>query len=174
MFLGNCKKKNETMYIVNLTLGSFSRNLAQLLCSPPKRTQQAKKKRLMASFIVFPNAVSSPFRTNLHHIKKKCPLPDSILSLCVSLPPPPAKIHFGGLGFASNISSSCRKRKLVVVGAGPPSTTSLLFAFVFPLSLLLVTIFTSIRIADKLDQQYLEEVIDQTHPPSHFHFLSNR
>ncbi|XP_058107190.1 uncharacterized protein LOC131250851 [Magnolia sinica] len=55
-------------------------------------------------------------------------------------------------------SSSCRKKRLVVVRAGPPSNTSLIFAFVFPLSLLIVTIFTSIRIADKLDRDYLEEL----------------
>ncbi|KAF9596885.1 hypothetical protein IFM89_013933 [Coptis chinensis] len=47
---------------------------------------------------------------------------------------------------------------VVVTRAGPPSNTSLIFAFVFPLTLLLATIFTSIRIADKLDEDYLEEL----------------
>lgn len=123
----------------------------------------------MATFMLYPNVVSStPFQT-LHHTNKKCPNSDSFLSLCAPSSPAEAKIQFSGLGFVSNTSSS-RKRKLVVARAGPPSTTTLIFAFVFPLSLLLVTIFTSIRIADKLDQQYLEEV-DQT-PPSHFHFSS--
>uniref|UniRef100_A0A2C9UY86 Uncharacterized protein n=1 Tax=Manihot esculenta TaxID=3983 RepID=A0A2C9UY86_MANES len=45
----------------------------------------------------------------------------------------------------------------LVTRAGP-STTSYVFAFVFPLSLLIGTIFTSIRIADKLDRDYLEEL----------------
>ncbi|RZC82992.1 hypothetical protein C5167_045779 [Papaver somniferum] len=39
-----------------------------------------------------------------------------------------------------------------------PTTANLIFAFVFPLTLLLVTIFTSIKIADKLDQDFLEEL----------------
>ncbi|KAF6155360.1 hypothetical protein GIB67_019886 [Kingdonia uniflora] len=51
-----------------------------------------------------------------------------------------------------------RRRCGVVTRAGPPSTNSLIFAFVFPLSLLAVTIFTSIRTADKLDQDFLEEL----------------
>lgn len=123
----------------------------------------------MATFMLYPNVVSStPFQT-LHHTIQKCPNSDSFLSLCAPSSPAAAKIQFSGLGFVSNTSSS-RKRKLVVARAGPPSTTSLIFAFVFPLSLLLVTIFTSIRIADKLDQQYLEEV-NQT-PPCLFHFSS--
>ncbi|RWR76126.1 HIGH CHLOROPHYLL FLUORESCENCE 153-like protein [Cinnamomum micranthum f. kanehirae] len=107
--------------------------------------------------MLYPNVVSStPFQT-LHHTIQKCPNSDSFLSLCAPSSPAAAKLQFSGLGFVSNTSSS-RKRKLVVARAGPPSTTSLIFAFVFPLSLLLVTIFTSIRIADKLDQQYLEEL----------------
>ncbi|KAG9459523.1 hypothetical protein H6P81_004031 [Aristolochia fimbriata] len=51
-----------------------------------------------------------------------------------------------------------RSRSLVVTRAGPPSATTLLFAFLFPLSLLLATIFASIRISDKLDQDFLEEI----------------
>lgn len=47
---------------------------------------------------------------------------------------------------------------MVVTRAGPPSTGSYVFAFVFPMSLLIGTIFTSMRIAEKLDRQYLEEV----------------
>lgn len=39
-----------------------------------------------------------------------------------------------------------------------PSSTSYIFAFVFPLSLLAITIFTSIRIADKLDKKFYEEM----------------
>ncbi|OVA19898.1 hypothetical protein BVC80_235g8 [Macleaya cordata] len=51
-----------------------------------------------------------------------------------------------------------KKRGLAVVTRAAPTTTNLIFAFVFPLSLILVTVFTSIRIADKLDQDYLEEL----------------
>eukprot|EP00262_Sarcandra_glabra_P006841 TRINITY_DN19394_c0_g1_i1.p1 TRINITY_DN19394_c0_g1~~TRINITY_DN19394_c0_g1_i1.p1 ORF type:complete len:151 (+),score=19.27 TRINITY_DN19394_c0_g1_i1:67-519(+) len=61
------------------------------------------------------------------------------------------------IGFAA-AATAPRKRRLVVAGAGPPSTTSLIFAFVFPLSLVAVTVFTSMRIADKLDQDFLEEL----------------
>ncbi|XXG53184.1 hypothetical protein AAC387_Pa03g1322 [Persea americana] len=111
----------------------------------------------MATFMLYANVVSStPFQT-LHHINKERPNSDSFLSLCAPSSSAAAKIQFSGLGFVNNTSSS-RKRKLVVARAGPPSITSLIFAFVFPLSLILVTIFTSIRIADKLDQQYLEEL----------------
>ncbi|EPS72126.1 hypothetical protein M569_02634, partial [Genlisea aurea] len=42
-------------------------------------------------------------------------------------------------------------------GAGP-STVSYAVAFFLPVSLLVVTVITSIRVADKLDQKYLEEV----------------
>jgi hypothetical protein len=45
----------------------------------------------------------------------------------------------------------------VVTRAGL-SANSYVLAFLLPLSLLAATIFTSIRIADKLDQDYLEEV----------------
>ncbi|XP_042051926.1 uncharacterized protein LOC121797235 [Salvia splendens] len=49
------------------------------------------------------------------------------------------------------------RRRVVLTRAGP-STTSYIFAFVFPLSLLAGTAITSIRIADKLDQKFLEEL----------------
>ncbi|CAL9108340.1 unnamed protein product [Musa textilis] len=58
--------------------------------------------------------------------------------------------HFRGTG-------TVRRRRLVV-RAGPPSTNSLIFAFVLPLSLLLGTIFTAARVADRLDEKYLEEL----------------
>ncbi|KAH6813859.1 high chlorophyll fluorescence 153 [Perilla frutescens var. frutescens] len=50
-----------------------------------------------------------------------------------------------------------RRRGISVVTRAGPSTTTYIFAFVFPLTLLAVTFFTSIRIADKLDQKFLEE-----------------
>ncbi|XP_043723441.1 uncharacterized protein LOC122670566 [Telopea speciosissima] len=61
-------------------------------------------------------------------------------------------IRFPGSLFCRNT------RGLVVRTRAGPSTSSLIFAFVFPLSLLLATIFTSIKIADKLDRDFLEEV----------------
>ncbi|KAK6928824.1 hypothetical protein RJ641_005029 [Dillenia turbinata] len=51
-----------------------------------------------------------------------------------------------------------RTRGLSVITRAGPSTSSYLFAFLLPLSLLAATVFTSIKIADKLDQQYLEEL----------------
>lgn len=52
-----------------------------------------------------------------------------------------------------------RRRGSAVVTRAGPSSTSYIFAFVFPLSLLAITIFTSIRIADKLDKKFYEEVL---------------
>ncbi|KAL8542180.1 hypothetical protein ACS0TY_003151 [Phlomoides rotata] len=50
------------------------------------------------------------------------------------------------------------RRGISVVTRAAPTATSYIFAFVFPLSLLAITIFTSVRIADKLDQKFLEEL----------------
>ncbi|KAL3648210.1 hypothetical protein CASFOL_007634 [Castilleja foliolosa] len=50
------------------------------------------------------------------------------------------------------------QRGISVVTRAGPSATSYIFAFVLPLSLLGVTIFTSARIADKLDQKFFEEL----------------
>ncbi|KAG8363668.1 hypothetical protein BUALT_Bualt19G0046400 [Buddleja alternifolia] len=51
-----------------------------------------------------------------------------------------------------------RKRGISLVTRAGPSASSYIFAFVLPLSLLAVTIFTSVRIADKLEQKFLEEL----------------
>ena len=51
-----------------------------------------------------------------------------------------------------------KTRGLSVVTRAGPSTSSYVFAFVFPLSLLAVTIFTSLRVDDKLEREFLEEV----------------
>ncbi|WCJ39003.1 high chlorophyll fluorescence 153 [Euphorbia peplus] len=62
---------------------------------------------------------------------------------------------------AVNFSGETRRRRrrlAVVTRAGPPSTNSYIFAFVFPMSLLVGTIFTSIKIGEKLDRDYLEEL----------------
>ncbi|CAL5321957.1 unnamed protein product [Camellia sinensis] len=44
----------------------------------------------------------------------------------------------------------------MVTGVGPGIGTYI-FAFVLPLSLLVVTVFTTSRIADKLDRDFLQE-----------------
>jgi hypothetical protein len=41
---------------------------------------------------------------------------------------------------------------------GPPSTSTLLFALLLPLSLLLGTVFATLRVGEQLDQKFLEEV----------------
>ncbi|XP_065868522.1 uncharacterized protein [Euphorbia lathyris] len=87
-------------------------------------------------------------------------LPIQATPIIASFNPPqmPAlpAIHFSG-------DSRTRRRLTVVTRAGPPSTSSYIFAFVFPMSLLIGTIFTSMRIAEKLDRDYLEELaINQT------------
>ncbi|KAG0452336.1 hypothetical protein HPP92_025000 [Vanilla planifolia] len=47
---------------------------------------------------------------------------------------------------------------IVHAGGGVPSTSSLILAFFLPLSLLIGTILVSIRIADNLDEKFLEEL----------------
>lgn len=56
---------------------------------------------------------------------------------------------------------SCLGRKargLTVVTRAGPSTTQYVFAFVLPLSLLALTVFASVKVSDKLDRDFLEEV----------------
>ncbi|WOK99072.1 hypothetical protein Cni_G07784 [Canna indica] len=62
------------------------------------------------------------------------------------------------LGIRRHWGSSSRGRRRLVVRAGPPSTNSLILAFVLPLSLLVGTIITAARVADRLDEKYLEEL----------------
>ncbi|ONI20646.1 hypothetical protein PRUPE_2G027100 [Prunus persica] len=54
--------------------------------------------------------------------------------------------------------SSRQARGLTVVTRAGPTTNQYVFAFVMPLSLIAVTVFTSMRIADKLDEEFLEEI----------------
>ncbi|KAI5667840.1 hypothetical protein M9H77_17693 [Catharanthus roseus] len=51
-----------------------------------------------------------------------------------------------------------KKRGVSVITRAGPSSTSYIFAFVFPLSLLAVTIFSAMRISDELDEKFLEEL----------------
>ncbi|XVF40829.1 hypothetical protein PTKIN_Ptkin01aG0147800 [Pterospermum kingtungense] len=61
------------------------------------------------------------------------------------------------VSFSSGLSLR-KTRGLAVVTRAGANTSSYVFAFVFPLSLLAVTIFTSIKIADKLDKDFLEDL----------------
>ncbi|KAM1229436.1 hypothetical protein ACFX2G_040615 [Malus domestica] len=49
-------------------------------------------------------------------------------------------------------------RGLAVLTRAGPTTSQYVFAFVLPLSLIAVTVFTSIRVADKLDRDFIEEM----------------
>ncbi|CAA3001170.1 uncharacterized protein LOC111378393 [Olea europaea var. sylvestris] len=75
---------------------------------------------------------------------------------------PPLTLSLIGRPTDQNLKLGCRntssRRRISGVTRAGPSTSSYIFAFVLPLSLLAVTIFTSNRIADKLDQKFLEEV----------------
>ncbi|XP_009788855.1 uncharacterized protein LOC107800252 [Nicotiana tabacum] len=51
-----------------------------------------------------------------------------------------------------------RGLSVVTRAGGGISSTSYIFALIFPLSLLAITIFTSARIADNLDKKFLEEL----------------
>ncbi|XP_022764446.1 uncharacterized protein LOC111309709 [Durio zibethinus] len=89
----------------------------------------------------------------------------SISSVSPSLPlyPPISPATFRPLhvptpvavAFSSHVSQR-KTRALAVVTRAGPNTSSYVFAVAFPLSLLAVTIFTSIKIADKLDKDFLE------------------
>ena len=96
----------------------------------------------MASFTVTPNSISSSL-LRLHSSS-----PSQIVPLL-----PGYQQQLGGSG-------SCRRSRgsLVVTRGGPPGTSTYIFAFVFPLSLLAVTIFTAIQISDKLDKDFYEEL----------------
>ncbi|KAF5445935.1 hypothetical protein F2P56_031606 [Juglans regia] len=51
-----------------------------------------------------------------------------------------------------------RTRGLTAITRAGLSTSSYVFAFALPLSLLAITIFASIRVADKLDRDFLREL----------------
>ncbi|KAH9622934.1 hypothetical protein KSS87_013863 [Heliosperma pusillum] len=71
------------------------------------------------------------------------------------------------LTFPSSKSSSllelrCSRRtrgfgSSIVTRAGP-TTNQFIFAFVFPLSLLAITVFTAFQVGNRLDQKFLEEL----------------
>ncbi|XP_010557837.1 PREDICTED: uncharacterized protein LOC104826709 [Tarenaya hassleriana] len=67
---------------------------------------------------------------------------------------PPAN-RFSG-GFDSGVN--WRKRGCVVLTRAGASASSYLLAFAIPATLVAVTVFASIKIADKLDEDFFEEV----------------
>lgn len=73
--------------------------------------------------------------------------PSSISTTCFSSLSP--VVFSGGL--------KSRRGSWAVTRAVPGPNTYI-FAFVFPLSLLVATIFTTLRISDKLDEDFLQEV----------------
>ncbi|XP_042424928.1 uncharacterized protein LOC122012450 [Zingiber officinale] len=82
--------------------------------------------------------------------------------------PAPAAARCGNYSFpvkSSSLPLSCSSRtgqiirgRRLMVRAGPPSTNSLILAFLLPLSLLVGTIFAAARIADRLDEKFLDEL----------------
>ncbi|KAJ0039134.1 hypothetical protein Pint_23852 [Pistacia integerrima] len=97
----------------------------------------------MASLLI-PNSLSSPTLS----------LPTAASSSCAYFRPSRMPFY---QGLGSRFSP--RTRGLTVVTRAGPSTSSYVFAFVLPLSLLAITVFTSLRVADQLDQKFLEELI---------------
>lgn len=75
------------------------------------------------------------------------------LRLLQTNPFPPSTTNSSSLPFHHR-----KTRGLSLVTRGAPGTSTYIFAFFLPLSLLAITVFTSIRIADKLDRDFLEEV----------------
>ncbi|CAH9113752.1 unnamed protein product [Cuscuta epithymum] len=74
-------------------------------------------------------------------------------SSLLSVAPPPSISN--NLQLRSQRSQR-RRGSSVVTRAG---TSNYIFAFLFPMTLLAVTVLTSIRIADKLDQKFMEELV---------------
>lgn len=74
---------------------------------------------------------------------------------------PPPHLHLQPKITPMSIQMMRRRKRgeLLVTNAGPPSSTSLILAFILPLSLLAGTVFASIRIADDLDDKFLQDVM---------------
>ncbi|CAA3022400.1 HIGH CHLOROPHYLL FLUORESCENCE 153 [Olea europaea subsp. europaea] len=67
-------------------------------------------------------------------------------------------VHSTAQNLKGRYRNTSSRRRISVVPRAGPSTSSYIFAFVLPISLLAVTVVTSMRIVDKLDQKFLEEV----------------
>ncbi|CAF2031068.1 uncharacterized protein BNAC07G43330D [Brassica napus] len=69
--------------------------------------------------------------------------------------PPPGNNLLGGAG---GLCLNRRNRDCSYVARAGPSTSSYLLAFAIPATLIAATVFTSARIADKLDDDFLEDI----------------
>ncbi|CAN7082121.1 unnamed protein product [Brassica oleracea var. botrytis] len=69
--------------------------------------------------------------------------------------PPPGNNLLGGAG---GLCLNRRSRDCSYVARAGPSTSSYLLAFAIPATLIAATVFTSARIADKLDDDFLEDI----------------
>ncbi|KAL0726558.1 hypothetical protein Bca4012_022651 [Brassica carinata] len=70
-------------------------------------------------------------------------------------PPPASNFVDGGAG---GLCLNRRIRYCSVVTRAGPSTSSYLLAFAIPATLIAATVFTSAKIADKLDDDFLEDI----------------
>ncbi|KAF4352712.1 hypothetical protein G4B88_009786 [Cannabis sativa] len=110
-------------------------------------------KSTMARLFLISNPTSLPLTLSPHTSN---PFPLRPISTTASFnsshfPNSPAALRFSGDPLKT------RGRELSVVTGAGPSTGSFVLAFFLPLSLILITVFTSIRISDKLDRDFLEE-----------------
>uniref|UniRef100_A0A1J3IUB1 High chlorophyll fluorescence 153 n=1 Tax=Noccaea caerulescens TaxID=107243 RepID=A0A1J3IUB1_NOCCA len=74
--------------------------------------------------------------------------------------PPPTNTLLDGCG-GGGVGGLClirSNRDRSVVARAGPSTSSYLLAFAIPATLIAATVFTSIKIADKLDVDFLEDI----------------
>ncbi|PIA53707.1 hypothetical protein AQUCO_00900352v1 [Aquilegia coerulea] len=120
----------------------------------------------MASFITaINNPISSSsssllFSTNSNTIRIQTHI--RIRSRAINSSIQPSLLTSSSSSFLSPASNGFekgkKKRRLEVVTRAGLSSTNLIFAFVMPITLVLVTVFTSIKIADKLDEDFMEEL----------------
>ncbi|KZV54456.1 hypothetical protein F511_09771 [Dorcoceras hygrometricum] len=75
----------------------------------------------------------------------------------VMLLPPPTGVAPTRTNLHVGLRKTSKRGVSVVTRAGGISSSSYIFAFVLPLSLLAITIFSSIKISDKLDEKFFEE-----------------
>ncbi|KAF5198533.1 high chlorophyll fluorescence [Thalictrum thalictroides] len=109
----------------------------------------------MATTINNPISSSFLFSTNYNTIRIQTHT--RIRSIAINQSTQPSLTSF--LSPASNgFEKGKKKRGLEVVTRAGLSSTNLIFAFVMPITLVLVTVFTSIKIADKLDEDFMEEL----------------
>ncbi|XP_052171741.1 uncharacterized protein LOC127787709 [Diospyros lotus] len=74
--------------------------------------------------------------------------------------PPRRLLASASIPNSASLHFFCRRKTkgLSVVTRAAPGASTYVFALVLPLSLLAITVFTSIRIADKLDKAFIEEI----------------